>query len=401
MLLYVILIALVNVVLGYALGVYLGYAPAAWRGAASTIPPAETDAAAEATSEVEQSPLLQNPAPKGATHPRGVLERLVDKFVAGVAELRGELLKLDGKAAGGAPIQDCMDVFRALKDEHLQNLKSSLDEFDRQKTGFSNLAGIGGKIQYTVRLQINAIQPGAAIAEGVEADASTGAAHGKLCRVVRDLTAATDHCQDELEVARLEIARKEGWLTESEAAWSADPKSGMRRRPAAEAAITRLWEQPGGGRGQLCVALIEADLYRQILSEHGPELCDRVLAAIGKLVNEIATADELVVRYAAQQYMIVFPDKLARQCANKVETVRQQVEQSRLVGDGREVRLTTSCAVIQADDDDTLETLIARLEETLEEAKRYGRNRTFIHEGKYPAPLVPLELDIPVGMVEF
>jgi hypothetical protein len=33
--------------------------------------------------------------------------------------------------------------------------------------------------------------------------------------------------------------------------------------------------------------------------------------------------------------------------------------------------------------------LMTRTEATLREAKRYGRNRTFLHEGKYPTPVVP------------
>ncbi|MEX0643173.1 MAG: hypothetical protein WD468_10760, partial [Pirellulales bacterium] len=38
--------------------------------------------------------------------------------------------------------------------------------------------------------------------------------------------------------------------------------------------------------------------------------------------------------------------------------------------------------------------LIEFLEETLEEAKRYGGNRTFMHDGTSPTPVVPPELNI-------
>jgi hypothetical protein len=39
--------------------------------------------------------------------------------------------------------------------------------------------------------------------------------------------------------------------------------------------------------------------------------------------------------------------------------------------------------------DDTANSLFARVELALHEAKRYGRNRTFIYEGQYPTPVVP------------
>jgi hypothetical protein len=34
------------------------------------------------------------------------------------------------------------------------------------------------------------------------------------------------------------------------------------------------------------------------------------------------------------------------------------------------------------------------LQEALDEAKRYGGNRTFMHDGKSPTPVVPAELAI-------
>ena len=38
---------------------------------------------------------------------------------------------------------------------------------------------------------------------------------------------------------------------------------------------------------------------------------------------------------------------------------------------------------------DTIASVLDRLETTLQEAKRYGRNRTFFHDGKFATPVVP------------
>jgi hypothetical protein len=38
--------------------------------------------------------------------------------------------------------------------------------------------------------------------------------------------------------------------------------------------------------------------------------------------------------------------------------------------------------------------MLLRAEAALREAKRYGHNRTFVHEGKFPIPVVPPELTI-------
>jgi hypothetical protein len=38
--------------------------------------------------------------------------------------------------------------------------------------------------------------------------------------------------------------------------------------------------------------------------------------------------------------------------------------------------------------------VLLRAESALREAKRYGHNRTFVHEGKYPTPVIPPEIQV-------
>ena len=48
----------------------------------------------------------------------------------------------------------------------------------------------------------------------------------------------------------------------------------------------------------------------------------------------------------------------------------------------------------RASNDDSPSSMLLRAEAALREAKRYGHNRTFMQEGKYPTPVVPPELTI-------
>jgi hypothetical protein len=53
-----------------------------------------------------------------------------------------------------------------------------------------------------------------------------------------------------------------------------------------------------------------------------------------------------------------------------------------------------TCALAQVAASHTALDLLEFLEETLEEAKRYGGNRTFMYDGTSPTPVVPPELNI-------
>ena len=59
-----------------------------------------------------------------------------------------------------------------------------------------------------------------------------------------------------------------------------------------------------------------------------------------------------------------------------------------------DIRITVSCALTRANNEDSPSSMLLRVEAALREAKRYGHNRTFVHEGKYPTPAVPPELTI-------
>ena len=90
----------------------------------------------------------------------------------------------------------------------------------------------------------------------------------------------------------------------------------------------------------------------------------------------------------------MFPDSDLRATTNAVERLRQIVELACFVYKNSEIRITVSCGVTEAVGEDTPDSVMARAEATLMEAKRYGRNRTFIHEGKYPTPVVPPKFPI-------
>jgi diguanylate cyclase (GGDEF)-like protein len=97
----------------------------------------------------------------------------------------------------------------------------------------------------------------------------------------------------------------------------------------------------------------------------------------------------MAARFSGQRFLLLLPDVSPRDAATLVEKLRQTIEKSRFRHRGQEIRVTVSCAVTEASSADSPEALFARTEATLYEAKRYGRNRTFLHEGKYPTPVIP------------
>ena len=64
------------------------------------------------------------------------------------------------------------------------------------------------------------------------------------------------------------------------------------------------------------------------------------------------------------------------------------------VADGKSYQTTVTCALAEASDEQSEQKLFEFLQEALDEAKRYGGNRTFTHDGSSPTPVVPAEMSV-------
>jgi hypothetical protein len=74
--------------------------------------------------------------------------------------------------------------------------------------------------------------------------------------------------------------------------------------------------------------------------------------------------------------------------------MRQRVATTEFMTEGRAYQTTVTCALAEATSNQPAVKLFEFLQEALDEAKRYGGNRTFMHDGSSPTPVVPAELTI-------
>jgi diguanylate cyclase (GGDEF)-like protein len=160
-------------------------------------------------------------------------------------------------------------------------------------------------------------------------------------------------------------------------------------RAGLEACLADWWRKDPHRVRQLDAAMIDLDEFGRVNDRHGQDVGDRVLRATARILTSESRNHLIAARYSGQRFVLLFPDVDLRYAMNLVERIRQTIELTHLKYRGQDIRVTVSCAVTEVGREDTPETLYARAEDALHEAKRYGRNRTFLHEGKYPDPVVP------------
>jgi diguanylate cyclase len=129
------------------------------------------------------------------------------------------------------------------------------------------------------------------------------------------------------------------------------------------------------------VAMFDIDHFKQVNDREGHVHGDRALQELAALFEDSVRDTDVVARYGGEEFIVVMPQTdLTGACAF-TERLRGLV--------ANQLTITVSGGVTVAVEGDTPESLIARADAALYNAKRAGRNRVFSQAGDDVRPIVP------------
>ncbi len=172
-----------------------------------------------------------------------------------------------------------------------------------------------------------------------------------------------------------------------------DPATGLVTREHAEQMLTQ-FTAADAGQLPLTVALVEMAPIDWIGQPPDQAIDKRLMCGVSNIVRQSLAADHTLARFNDQQFLLLVPHEDVEQASRRAEELRQRVATTEFVADGRTYQTTVTCALAAVSDQQMGPRLFEFLQEALDEAKRYGGNRTFKHDGKSPTPVVPAELTV-------
>jgi PleD family two-component response regulator len=172
-----------------------------------------------------------------------------------------------------------------------------------------------------------------------------------------------------------------------------DPATGLVTREHAEKLLSEL-TSADARESPFTAALVEVAPIDWSGSQPNEVIEKRLLRGVSNVVRQSLAADHTLARFNEQQLLLLLPHEDVQQVTRRAEELRQRVATTEFVADSQTYQTTVTCALAEVAGERVGPRLFEFLQEGLDEAKRYGGNRTFMHDGKSPTPVVPAELSV-------
>ena len=121
------------------------------------------------------------------------------------------------------------------------------------------------------------------------------------------------------------------------------------------------------------VMMIDVDHFKKFNDAHGHDCGDHVLAAIGRVLEELSAPAQIPCRYGGEEMVIVMPGVLEQAGAKLAESVRQRISQ--LEVDGLKVTVSIGVAGLPGHELADADSLVKLADDALYSAKENGRNQ--------------------------
>ncbi len=126
----------------------------------------------------------------------------------------------------------------------------------------------------------------------------------------------------------------------------------------------------------LAVVMLDFDNFKAINDTYGHAFGDRTLVAVARACRAAVREPDFVGRLGGDEFAVCLPHTDAEGARQSAERIRTTVAAASVpLPGGGAMSITTSVGVATLQNSDTLQSLLARCDRAVYEAKRLGRNR--------------------------
>lgn len=128
----------------------------------------------------------------------------------------------------------------------------------------------------------------------------------------------------------------------------------------------------------LSAIMLDVDEFRKVNDMLSHKIGDQVLTIIVRIIKKTIRNVDILSRYSGDRFMIILPNTNKREAMELAERLRSNVHDRTKRLEGLSGGVTITLSVGQCSRDDTSTDFLKRLESTLLEGKKKGRNSVYV-----------------------
>lgn len=198
----------------------------------------------------------------------------------------------------------------------------------------------------------------------------------EIIQETRSLAATSRAMQIQLNAANVEMEQLRTELAQVRQIAVTDGLTGLLNRRAFDQTLTEIIEQSGSET--TCLSILDIDHFKRVNDTYGHTIGDHVIKYVATLLKKHAEDHHHVARYGGEELAIIMPNTPKQKAIEISETIRLEMEKSRLKRKTDNLTLgqiTISIGIAELLSNDNPESFITRADSALYQAKASGRNK--------------------------
>ena len=125
----------------------------------------------------------------------------------------------------------------------------------------------------------------------------------------------------------------------------------------------------------ICFAIFDIDFFKKVNDIYGHQIGDETLIIFAKTIDENIRVTDIFARWGGEEFTLIMPNTTIGNGFQVVDNLRKLIQNTRFKQIGHK---TCSVGITFFKDGDVIESIVARADEALYEAKETGRNKVVV-----------------------
>jgi diguanylate cyclase len=218
-------------------------------------------------------------------------------------------------------------------------------------------------------------------------------AQASIVGAVKTLIRANETMQSQLSQAEVRLQAQAGEIERHVREARTDALTKLGNRRFLEEELARFAQTACDPSTSAWLMLIDLDRFKKFNDTYGHPAGDEVLRGVARVLRDHLSTDAVVCRHGGEEFAAIFTSASANAACSAAEELRKAISREIFLFEGIELRLTTSCGLVQFLADEKAEHVLKRCDEALYQAKHHGRNCGYLHDGSNLQPLTAAGCD--------